>query len=266
MILSDIDIRAAQGETLIIEPFEEKHVTAVGYDVSVGNFVYLLGQGLLTPKNGVFRIPSGGTVQILTKETMWLSSELAATVHSRVLLVSKGLSHISTTIDPSWAGPLLITTTNLSKTEVVLPEKGTFATIVFHVLKTPTKTKKRTFSFVRELLTNQVLEARSREYVERVATIVGDKSISDEFSARLAEANRPLKTFVDKQIRAVSWKRVLDGLETALLWIGLFAIGSLHSYWDSIKPWLHDIPYDSKVFAAQVAGFIALLVYLRKRG
>ena len=128
MIFSDIDIRMAQGDTLIIEPFEEKNVTAVGYDVSVGNFVYVLGQGLLSPSNGVYRVPSGATIQILTKETMWLSSKLAATIHSRVLLVSRGLAHISTTIDPSWAGPLLITTTNLSKTELALPEHGTFAT------------------------------------------------------------------------------------------------------------------------------------------
>jgi len=79
VIFSDIDIRSAQGDTLIIEPFEDKNVTAVGYDVSVGNFVYVLGHGLLNPNNGVYRIPSGATVQILTKEMIWLSSKLAAT-------------------------------------------------------------------------------------------------------------------------------------------------------------------------------------------
>ena len=265
MIFSDIDIRAAQGDTLIIEPFEEKSVTAVGYDVSVGNFVYVLGQGLLTPQNGIYRIPSGATVQVLTKETLWLSSKLAGTVHSRVLLVSQGLAHISTTIDPSWVGPLLITTTNLSKIEFSLPEGGTFATIVFHTLKTQTKTNKMNFSFVRELLTGQVLETRSREYVERIAEIVGDKSISEAFSARLAEANKPLKTRLEKHISGVSWKRVAEALETIVLCGGLFAIAGLQSYWSDVKPWLHNIDYDSKVFAAQVAGFIALLAYMRSR-
>lgn len=265
MIFSDIDIRMAQGDTLIIEPFEEKNVTAVGYDVSVGNFVYVLGQALLSPSNGVYRVPSGATIQILTKETMWLSSKLAATIHSRVLLVSRGLAHISTTIDPSWAGPLLITTTNLSKTELALPEHGTFATVMFHILKTQTRTHKRSFSFVRELLTSQVLEARSREYVERVATIVGDKNISDQFRDRLAEANKPLKARIEKHIDGISWQRVSAGLETALLYVGLFAIASLQAYWDDIRPLLHGISYDGKIFAAQVAGFIALLIYIRKR-
>ena len=265
MIFSDIDIRRAQGDTLIIEPFEDKNVTAVGYDVSVGNFVYAIGHGLLNPNNGVYRVPSGATVQILTRETMWLSSKLAATVHSRVLLASRGLAHISTTIDPSWAGPLLITTTNLTKSELSLPEHGTFATVVFHVLKTQTKTNKRSFSFVRELLTNQVLEARSREYVERVAKIAGDKSIGEEFRARLAEANRPLKERIESQIDGISWRRVFAMLETAVLCVGLFGIASLQTYWNHISPWLHDIPYDSKIFAAQVAGFIALLVYVRRR-
>lgn len=265
MIFSDIDIRSAQGDTLIIEPFQDKNVTAVGYDVSVGNFVYVLGHGLLNPSSGVYRIPSGATVQILTKETIWLSSKLAATVHSRVLLASRGLAHISTTIDPLWAGPLLITTTNLSETELSLPEHGTFATVVFHILKTQTKTHKRSFSFVRELLTSQTLEARSQEYVERVAGIVGDKIISERFRARLAEANRPLQERIEKQIAGVSWRRVIALLETCGLYLALFAIGNLHAYWDSIKPLLHDISYDSKIFAAQVGGFIALLAYIRKR-
>jgi deoxycytidine triphosphate deaminase len=208
MILSDIDIRKAQGDGLVIEPFDERHVTALGYDVTVGGFVYAAGFGLLKPSNGMYNIPSEATVQILTKETLWISENLAGTIHSRALLASRGFSHISTTIDPSWIGPLLITMTNLSKADIKLDEGGTFATVMFHLLKTPTSTNLRRFSFVRRLLTEQILEAGSSDYVQRVSRIVGDQSIVEEFGDRLAEANKPLRARIGKTWAGISWIRI----------------------------------------------------------
>jgi deoxycytidine triphosphate deaminase len=265
MILSDNDIRAAQGRSLVIEPFDGAKVTPIGYDVSVGDFVFILGGDLLEATDGAFHIQSGATVQILTKETLWLSPRLGGTVHSRVLLVSQGLTHISTTIDPCWSGPLLITMTNLSARTVELAASSTFATVVFHTLKTRTETIDPTFSWIREFLTEQVLNARSEEYVRRVAKIVADRHITEQFRLKLAEANRPLYERLRSRMVSYRWMSILNFLETMLLWAGLFAIASLHDYWNTVRPWFNDIPYDSKIFAAQVAAFIALLIFIRGR-
>lgn len=62
LVLGDGDIRTAHGEMLIIEPFDTRKVTSVGYDVSVGDFVYVLGGDLLTLVDGSFLIPSGRRV------------------------------------------------------------------------------------------------------------------------------------------------------------------------------------------------------------
>lgn len=263
MIYSDLDIRSSQGDTLIIEPFDERRVTAVGYDLSIGNFVYLVGHGLLAPVEGHYRVPSMGVVQILTKESLWLSHKIAGTIHSRVLLVSRGFSHISTTVDPSWAGPLLVTTTNLSRTDQLLADSDHFATIMFHVLRTKTRNRDRSFSFVRRILTEQALEAQSHAYVQRVARIVENHDISAQFEARLSEANRPMIARLQRHLLGISWIRILEGLKVALLWSAFLAVFGLHLYWDMVSP--QGIPYDTKVFAAQLAAVIALLAYMKSR-
>ncbi|MFB4324447.1 hypothetical protein RB298_19090, partial [Priestia sp. BR_2] len=52
------------------------------------------------------------TVLILTREAVKVSREIAGTFHSKVGIVSSGFGHISTTLDPLWQGPLLISLNN----------------------------------------------------------------------------------------------------------------------------------------------------------
>jgi hypothetical protein len=181
---------------------------------------------LLTLVDGSFRIPSGATVQILTKEAMSLSSKVVGTVHSRVLLVSRGLSHISTTIDAGWSGPLLITTTNFSGGYIAVSPGQTFATVMFHTLQSRSKGSRLAFSFVRELLTEQVLQARSENYVQRVAQIVSDVHVTDEFRRKLSEANGPLLMRMRRRVFGLDWKFLRWWLITFLLWVCLCAIAS----------------------------------------
>ncbi|MFB0515598.1 MAG: deoxycytidine triphosphate deaminase, partial [Candidatus Neomarinimicrobiota bacterium] len=112
-LLTDVDIQKALGKDIVIEPFSKDSLTPVGYDFTVGNYVLSLEQGLLNPNHqGFYELPPKSTVQILTKESLWVSGRIGGTFHSKVSLVSKGLSHISTTLDPGWYGPLLITIRN----------------------------------------------------------------------------------------------------------------------------------------------------------
>ncbi|MCX5964280.1 MAG: hypothetical protein NT070_14395 [Cyanobacteria bacterium] len=70
---------------------------------------------------------------IETNESIWVSKKISGTYHSKVALVSKGLSHIGTTLDPEYVGCSLIAIHNHSNQDVSLtPEIDTFATLVFH--------------------------------------------------------------------------------------------------------------------------------------
>ena len=64
-------------------------------------------------------------------------NSVAALIESKVRLVSKGISHISTTIDPGWQGTLLLTFSNQSNNQIVIYDGHPVATIVFFYLSTP---------------------------------------------------------------------------------------------------------------------------------
>src|SRR5947207_519243 len=140
-LLTDRDIRKLLDKDIIISPFEEKSLTPVGYDFRVGTFVYSLDRhALLTPVSGSYELPPKNTILILTKETLWVSGRIGGLFHSKVSLVSKGLSPIATTLDPGWFGPLLITFRNNTDRPISLQEGATFVTLVMFKVLTPTKT------------------------------------------------------------------------------------------------------------------------------
>jgi deoxycytidine triphosphate deaminase len=94
---SDKDIKKALNKDIVIEPFDPACLTPIGYDFRIGDYVFSLEHGLLEIANGCYELPPKSTIQVLTKEALWVSSRVAGTFHSKVSLVSRGLSHISTT-------------------------------------------------------------------------------------------------------------------------------------------------------------------------
>lgn len=76
-------------------------------------------------------IEPGHTVSVQTSETITLGPRTAALVESKVRLVSRGVSHVSTTIDPCWSGPLMLTFTYFGKRKLRISAGDAIATIVF---------------------------------------------------------------------------------------------------------------------------------------
>lgn len=86
-------------------------------------------------------IPARQTVSILTNETLWVSNKISGTYHSRVSLSAKGLSNISTTLDPNWVGFSLITITNLTIEERKIDVGTGIVTLTFSYLDKSLKNK-----------------------------------------------------------------------------------------------------------------------------
>ncbi len=122
-LLTDKDITKLLGKDIVIDNFFPEGVTPVGYDFHVGDFVYSLDQcSLIKPVDGYYDLPPESTILILTRESLWVSKRIGGLFHSKVSLVTQGLSHIATTLDPNWFGPLLITFRNNNKTPFKLQE------------------------------------------------------------------------------------------------------------------------------------------------
>jgi deoxycytidine triphosphate deaminase len=121
-----------------IYPYSEPCLTPVGYDLRVGNRYSSLLRGYHDIDDKISILP-GDTVLIETLEKVGMprNRSLSALVESMVSIVSKGLSHISTTIDADWNGPLLIAIHNFTKNIIELKKEQPFFTVVFFENKSP---------------------------------------------------------------------------------------------------------------------------------
>jgi deoxycytidine triphosphate deaminase len=117
-MLSDTDIKKLiLKNEIIITHFNEKNLTPLGYNLTPTEFILSIKNQLLVKiYNEKFEkycyIEPNDTVLILTRESIAVSQKLAGTFHSKVGMVSLGFGHISTTLDPLWRGPLLISLNN----------------------------------------------------------------------------------------------------------------------------------------------------------
>lgn len=121
--------------TLHVHPYNERCLTPIGYDARVGSpYSCSSKAGPVALHEGhKIVIKAGDTALITTLEkfSMPRNRMVSALICSKVSKVSQGLSHISTTIDPDWDGPLLIALRNNSNSRIELAYGDPFCTIVF---------------------------------------------------------------------------------------------------------------------------------------
>lgn len=264
---SDLDIRKALNKDIVIEPFFEDGLTPIGYDFMVGDYVFSLEKGIIEPENGVYLLPPQSTIQILTKESLWVSGRIAGTFHSKVSMVSKGISHISTTLDPNWYGPLLITIRNNMDSSIELNADQQFVTLIFAEVKTPTATRHKKPEFRKDILLQQ-LDQQEESYIKKIALVLNDSEALETFKQRVKKANEPMFLkilFSERKIFAIKCIKLAYNVS---FYITLLALISLQTYWDYIKIYFHNIKYDSQVFTVQITALISILalkVSLNKR-
>lgn len=260
-VFSDVDIKKALGKDIVIEPFQESSLTPIGYDFSVGEFVYCLETGLLEEKNGIFEIPPRSTVQILTKESLWVSGRIGGTFHSKVSLVSRGMSHISTTLDPGWYGPLLVTFSNNTDKMQPLSLHDPFVTLIFFNVKSPTKRKHLKPEFRTDILLSQ-LDNQTARYVAKIKSIAGNPTILRSFEEKVQTANQSTRQKVASSLRS---KEIREVAKTITRWVMLLMIPTvafLGLYWDRVKVIFGNVPYDSEIIGAQLGViFMLMLAY-----
>ena len=134
---------------LKIFPFEKQNLTGIGYNISTTDFAFSINLGILlavhkkTVENRVMRyvvIPGNDTVLFFSREYIEVDETLAGTFHSKVSCVSHGLGHISTTLDPTWKGQLLISVNNPTSNDIVFDldkSGGNIVTLLLHKLDSP---------------------------------------------------------------------------------------------------------------------------------
>ncbi len=136
-MLSDVDIRNELGKGIVIDPFHEHSLTPIGYDLRVGEygFSWKTRRQIKITEEKPLLVQPYDTVLISTYERVELSRDFGAVIHARVTLMSEGLSHISTTIDPGWKGRLLIQLHNQRPVAIPLRSQERFCTACFYKMQ-----------------------------------------------------------------------------------------------------------------------------------
>src|SRR6476661_4747632 len=113
-VLSEWDIINELGRGIFIYPFSlrgcclcltaSKHAYTFYIDQQTQQHGFLL----LTEPPDIIKIPSRKTAIIWTNESVFLGNYLCGSLHSKVKLVSQGLGHIGTRVNPNYGGVMAI--------------------------------------------------------------------------------------------------------------------------------------------------------------
>ena len=142
--LSNVDIEKEIGSNIYIYPFSRSKLRGASYNLTASKLAWSLQtkKSIYDAQTNKLIIPKQSTALIETNEAIWVSLKIAGTYHSKVAWVSKGLSHIGTTLDPEYVGSSLIAVHNHSDQDVSLtPEVDTFVTLLFQYVRTKASVK-----------------------------------------------------------------------------------------------------------------------------
>jgi len=239
-MLSDQNIKKVLNKNIVIHPFNEDDLTPVGYNLNPSDFVYSIkSKKLISGINGSYAIPANDTVLILTKETVWASSKIGGTFHSKVGVVSKGFGHISTTLDPNWKGPLLISLNNPMSIELLLPTNKSFVTLIFYAVKTPAKKmhdndpgRKDIIGNISTEMLEQEIDLNKREFLAKAVNIIDNDLAYREFEAKysdivsnsLKSIGEGYKTYLASELRKKTFLITFYILNSIILLILFFKI------------------------------------------
>lgn len=150
----DIQNELKTGKLKII-PYSEECLKGASYDLTPSAIAMSSKKGMLEKvyrekcylrdKYYIYAHPKD-TVLIISNEYIQLQGNITGYISSRVSKVVEGFGHISTTIDPNWAGAVLIAISNPTNKPLKIyvgrsydPNNriNSLATVTFHYLNTP---------------------------------------------------------------------------------------------------------------------------------
>lgn len=201
---SEIDKARREGE-LVICPYSDKNLTPVGYNLSFSRFIVSLRKRAFVKiyhkdDEWFFILRPFETVLVWTRETIWVSRFIGGTFHSKVSLVTRGLGHVSTTLDPGWHGQLLVPLNNPTKEKIKVviardreKEKiyETFITMVLFRSKEASLNEKSSNKSARIELLEEILEEHSKnnrdaeylwDFIQRIKKSVDKMELFDDLN------------------------------------------------------------------------------------
>lgn len=167
-ILSNEDVKRELGKNILIHPFSLDNLKGVSINLTASKLGWALNtkKSIYSQEQNALIIPPKDTALIETEETIYVNQNIGGTYHSKVALVSQGIGHIGTTLDPDWIGPSLIALHNQSDSEVKIDVGKSFVSIVLHYLKTRSSSQNTNYPGRPELLSEFNLTSAEKDWLD----------------------------------------------------------------------------------------------------
>ena len=148
-VLSEWDIINELGRGIFIYPFKDKEhsIRACCLCLTASEYAYTFSINQQTQEkealpliekdlddNKILKIPARKTAILWTNESVFLGNYLCGSIHSKVNLVSQGLGHIGTRVNPNYGGIFAIAMHNLSDNDILIKVGETIAYLRIHKL------------------------------------------------------------------------------------------------------------------------------------
>lgn len=137
MILSDRDLRKAQADYAIVEPFVDGHVQPASIDLRLGRDFLFMGASINAAGN--MPLDPGDFALGTTMETVTIPAHLVGQINGRSSWARKGLIVHTTAgfIDPGFTGQITLELANLSHETLWLPVGERICQLVLTQLTSP---------------------------------------------------------------------------------------------------------------------------------
>lgn len=167
-VLSDREIERFLGRKIFIWPFNKSNLKGSTYNLTASLIaISASDRKSLLNDNGEIVIPVGETALIQTDESIYVSEDICGTYHSKVRLVTQGLSHIGTTLDPCYFGTSLIAVHNHSGADKSIKVGSTFASLMLYKMPKSSKSRHDNQPFRNDLIDTSSLEFSQCKSEER---------------------------------------------------------------------------------------------------
>lgn len=181
------------GTDIFIHPFNKENLKGSSYNLTASRVAYYKNNdgkliSILRNKNKII-IPPKKLVFIQTEESIYVSKRICGTYHTKVNWVSRGLSSISTTLDPGYFGTSLMILNNLSNKEIELDVGESFCTLMLYKMASGDKDVHDNFPFRKDINSGKIYnfpntfkyqEAKRTNELERLMEVKKSKKYFDK--------------------------------------------------------------------------------------
>ena len=245
-LLSYDDIIRELGNNIFVYPLIGKNIKGSSLNLTPSKLAWSLstGDNVYNEAKNAIVLDKGDTVLVETEEAIHVTEKIGGSYHSKVKVVSRGIGHIGTTLDPGWIGPSLIALHNTTQETVEVDVGETFITIMFFWNETPS-TKRvsdppgRPDIFHRLNVTDAELAWLDEDWRKEYSALSRKMRQSEEYNKLKLEQKR-----ATEKIKSMRWhsriintrigKVVIICLLYLAIW-GILSIPAVEKYLDMSK-------------------------------